>query len=420
MSTLLARFWSALRLIFFQYFFRVFLLFLSIGQWTCIAWLARMAVGISPPLWVHVVGAVAFYATNRSIVLRRRSGYHGPPGRLLQVYSAAAFTAAFCFVYFLALGALWLVARGTVAAANAAIAPAVEFAVPGGGLDVAFRWLSSLGMTAIACLFAHGYVFGQRQLRVSRLSLSAGAPPGRSEPVRIVHITDIHVGQNLTLDELEHFVARVNELKPDLVCITGDIADSPFADTRTFFPVLGRIDARHGVFAILGNHDHYAGADHVSEELARWTPIRLLRDEAATVEVAGGRLHVIGLDDRGPDWARGFPSDERLTRLLAEAPAGVPVVLLVHRPDTFRHAAAARVALTLAGHTHGGQLAIPWFGGRRRNLAEFITPFDRGLYTRDGCHLYVNSGLGVTAQRIRLFTPREIALIELGLQAPPA
>jgi len=76
-------------------------------------------------------------------------------------------------------------------------------------------------------------------------------------------------------------------------------------------------------------------------------------------------------------------------------------------------AAAAGVALTLSGHTHGGQLAVPWFGGRRRNLAEFITPFHRGLYERGASYLYVNSGLGVTGQRIRLFTPREIGVFEL-------
>ena len=69
--------------------------------------------------------------------------------------------------------------------------------------------------------------------------------------------------------------------------------------------------------------------------------------------------------------------------------------------------------LTLSGHTHGGQLAGPWFGGRRRNLAEFVTAFDRGLYRRGDAHLYVNCGLGVTGQRIRLFTPREITVAEL-------
>ena len=106
-------------------------------------------------------------------------------------------------------------------------------------------------------------------------------------------------------------------------------------------------------------------------------------------------------------------SDAALAGLLEAAPAGVPVLLLSHRPDIFHQAAASRVALTLSGHTHGGQLAVPWFGGRRRNLAEFITPFDRGLYRRSDSVLYVNSGLGVTGQRIRLLTPREVSVFEL-------
>src|SRR6185369_3874103 len=161
----------------------------------------------------------------------------------------------------------------------------------------------------------------------------------------------------------------------------------------------------------LGNHDHYAGAERVVDQLRRWTPFRVLRDSAVTLDLDGTALHVIGLYDRGRDWARGVRSDGRLAQLLAEAPAGAPILLLAHRPDIFPQAAAAGVALTLSGHTHGGQLALP--GGRRRNLAAFITRFDRGLYSDGDSYLYVNCGLGVTGQRIRLFTPREITVFEL-------
>jgi predicted MPP superfamily phosphohydrolase len=230
--------------------------------------------------------------------------------------------------------------------------------------------------------------------------------------LRIAQISDIHVGQTLSAAQLRRFVARVNATAPDLICITGDIVDSPLADYAGFFPLLAELRARYGVCAILGNHDHYAGADDVVAALRHWTTFRVLRDSAVTIDVEGACVHVIGLDDRGRDWARGLESDDRLAELLEDAPAGATVLLLSHRPDIFRHAAATAVPLTLSGHTHGGQLALPW-RGRRRNLAEFITRFDRGLYRSGDSFLYVNCGLGVTGQRIRLFTPREVTVLEL-------
>jgi uncharacterized protein len=233
------------------------------------------------------------------------------------------------------------------------------------------------------------------------------------EGLRIVQISDIHIGQNLTRAQLERFVARVNALSPDLICITGDIADGPSADLEECLPALAQLRAAHGVFAILGNHDHYAGPEWVEEALRQLTPFTVLREERTAIVVNGQRLHIIGLDDHGRDWARGMTRAAYLDTALAAIPPDEPVLLLSHRPDIFPRAAAAGVALTLSGHTHGGQLGIPWFNGRVRNLAEFITRFDRGLFERNGSYLYVNCGLGVTGQRIRLSTPREITLIEI-------
>jgi predicted MPP superfamily phosphohydrolase len=268
-------------------------------------------------------------------------------------------------------------------------------------------------MLSIGLTMGYGYVFGHRELSVNviRLPLSNLWPPGAS--LRIAQISDIHVGQNLGRRQLSTYVERVNAENPDLICITGDIVDSPHADVEALFPILGGLEARYGVVAILGNHDHYAGADRVVDQLRRWTDFHVLRDQALTVEMGEARLHVIGLDDRGRDWARGVCADTRLAELIADAPPDIPLLLLAHRPDLFDQAADAGIALTLSGHTHGGQLALPWFGGRRRNLAEFVTHYDRGFYQRGSSSLYVNCGLGVTAQRIRLFTPREITMIEM-------
>ncbi len=395
--------------LFYRQFFRLLVGAISAAQWTMVAWTS--SVGFGRPLsWTtDALGVAGLYACNRAMTTRRGA----PRGPVFRLYAAAAFVALFCALFLLATTIVFSAAEIVLGGLSAQALQIGGAAALGSGLDEAFRWVGSCGMGAIVLLLGYGYSFGQRELRVSRIELAVSGFAGVGGRLRVAQISDIHVGQNLTREQLRGFVAAVNALEADLVCITGDIADSNLADCAAFFPILGELRARYGVCAILGNHDHYAGADGVAAELRRCTSFHVLRDSAVTLALGAGRLHVIGLDDRGRDWARGVRSDGRLAGLLAAAPPDVPVLLLAHRPDIFHQAAAANVPLTLSGHTHGGQLAIPWFGGRRRNLAEFITPFARGLYRRDDSYLYVNSGLGVIGQRIRLFTPREISVFEL-------
>jgi predicted MPP superfamily phosphohydrolase len=396
---------SAARL-FYRQFFRLLLLAASAAQWTVVVWVLHVGLARSFPWWGHVAAIGALYGCNRALTrsrMRRR-------GRAFRIYAATAFVAMFCSVFLLATAIVFSVAHGVLGVLSAQALGDTAQATLGAGLNDVFHWVASLGMGAIALTMGYGYTFGQRQLRVTCVPVSI---PELARPLRIAQISDIHVGQNLTVAQLESFVEQVNAAAPDLICITGDIADSPLADYATFFPILGRLRARTAVCAILGNHDHVAGADDVVAALRRFTTFHVLRDSALSLDVDGAGLHLIGLDDRGRDWARGVQSDARLAELLEAAPRDLPVLLLAHRPDIFHQAAAAGVPLTLSGHTHGGQLAIPWVGGRRRNLAEFVTPFDRGLYRSANSTLYVNAGLGVTGQRIRLFTPREITLFEL-------
>jgi len=422
-SSMLARAGGAARLsaltlrqaatrVFFDYFFRVLLALVAVAQWGCAWWLVSVWCGVRLPLWAHGVGPVCLFAVNRLLVMRRRGG--GAPAALpLRLYSAVAFVSLFCLVFMVAAGILWATARLAIGVLSAGGMPAPIVRDGSAAVNTVFRWLTSMGIVGVAALMAYGYVFGQRRLRVRRVVISLDRTPRTGAKLRIVHISDLHVGRNLRLDELRRFVAAVNALEPELICVTGDIVDSPFADLAAFLPVLSGLRARWGTYAILGNHDHYAGPFRVRAALARWTSLRVLCDEAQTLTLGENALHIIGLDDRGRDWARGLTFDPKLEELLQRAPPTLPIVLLSHRPDAFAQAAKAGVALTLAGHTHGGQLAIPWPGGRYRNLAELMTPFDRGLYRRDGSYLYVNCGLGVTGQRVRLFTPREVTLIEL-------
>ncbi len=372
-------------------------------MWAVPAWVLHALHIAEIPAAGHVLAVICLYFVNRLLV----RGPRPVPADWLRRYSAVAFVLLICSVFLFASTSAFGVAGFLAGIANPEM---------GSALGSVSRYWGLSGIAILCGALVFGYTGGQRQLLVNRMQV---AVPGWTNGLRLVHLSDIHVGQNLSLEQLESFVERANLESPDLVCLTGDIADGPQADLDLFFPVLARLRARLGVIAILGNHDHYAGADRVEAAL-REVGIEVLRDRAVTLEIGGERLHVIGLDDRGPDWARGMHDDEVLAELVSSAPQGIAQLLLVHRPDVFRQAAREGVALTLSGHTHGGQLAMPWFGGRRRNLAEFITRFDRGMFRIADSHLYVNCGIGVTGQRIRLFTPREISVFDLCGGGPPA
>jgi len=410
---MLHRLRNRLTALFFANFFGLLMVVISLSQAAVFGWVHPQPLAGSPLLLCLVV-ACGLYGVNRSLLrwttdCRRRGK---PVGALPRVYYATALTCLFCVSYLVVLTVLWAPVRIFLEALAVEARPTHIGAPAASGITPVFKWLADIGMAGIALACTYGYTIGQRRLRITRLALPLRNLPPALDGFRIVQISDIHLGENLSAPQLRGFVQRVNALRPDLICITGDIVDSPHADIDALLPQLSGLRGAHGVMAILGNHDHYAGAERVERKLRELTDFTVLRDAHTILTVDGERLHIVGLDDRGRDWARGVPAVAYLDQVLPTLPSAEPVLLLCHRPDIFPQAIAAGVALTLSGHTHGGQLGVPWLNGRVRNLAEFITQFDRGLFERDDCYLYVNCGLGVTGQRIRLCTPREITLIE--------
>jgi predicted MPP superfamily phosphohydrolase len=179
------------------------------------------------------------------------------------------------------------------------------------------------------------------------------------------------------------------------------------SDLAAWLPELGGIAPPLGVFAILGNHDRVHGRAAVADAIRRHTRWHCLRDEVAIVERDGARLAIAGLEDRiVPHESDGLPA------LAARVPAGTPTVLLVHHPNAFPAAARLGFPLTLAGHTHGGQVALP--GVPSVNPARMLmTAFDRGTYVVDGAVLHVSCGIGTSGQRVRIGVPSEIAIVTL-------
>jgi predicted MPP superfamily phosphohydrolase len=257
----------------------------------------------------------------------------------------------------------------------------------------------------------YGYWRGHRAVEIERRTLVLPTLPAGLDGLRIVHVSDLHVGPLSDRAALEDAFARVAALDPDLVCVTGDIVDSAKTEIPAWTPLLAGLRARHGVFAILGNHDRDAGVERVAAAILRDTPWRLLRDAIATLDLGTARLYLLGLEDRR------VPSiTDRLPSLLARVPGGGFAILLGHHPDVFDEAAAAGIPLTLAGHTHGGQLAVPYFP--QLNVARFmISRRSVGWFRQDGQYLHVSAGLGVSGQRVRVGMPCEITEITLARPA---
>ena len=391
---------------------------MSVAQWFVPVWLLTLFLPLFPPPSSHIslLLPLIFLGLNLILIryLFRPLNLPAPIQLLLRIYFAFGLITVFCLVFLALLGAVWAV-LSLIPLAVLTVVPAaspLQTSIPH-FLWFTFRITAASGLLLLSTLLLYGYLLGQKQLQISRVTLALSNWPPTSPPLNIVHLSDLHIGTNLTQQELQTFVQKTNALDPDLIILTGDILDANPAHIPDFFPHLNNLHARYGVFACLGNHDGYAGAQAVTEGLVRYTDIILLRDRIAHLSIQATRIHLIGLDDRGKDWTRGLDSDAVLARLKASVPPNEPCILLSHRPDIFPSAAELGIDLTLSGHTHGGQFALP-FAAQRFNLARFITRFPRGQYEHNNCFLYVNRGLGVAGQRIRLFTPREIALLTCG------
>jgi predicted MPP superfamily phosphohydrolase len=290
----------------------------------------------------------------------------------------------------------------------------------GAGADLApraFRTASGGAVALVGGALAWGFTLGQARIDRTRLRLPVPGLSPRLAGLRIVQATDLHIGNRMEGARLDRMVERINALDPDVVVLTGDLFDFDPSVVADGARSLGRLRARHGVYAILGNHDIRTGAETVARGLADFAPsLRLLRDEIVRLPLPEP-LYLAGVEDPGNDWSARGVELPALDRLAAARPADGPTLLLVHRPELFAQAARLGFPVVIAGHTHGGQLALPT-PGFHLNLARVATPYTRGLFRSGGTLMYVNRGLGVGGPALRLNCPREIATLEL-VGAPP-
>ena len=250
------------------------------------------------------------------------------------------------------------------------------------------------GVTGSA--LAWGSVRGRHAFEIREVVVKVAGWPRALDGYVIAQISDIHVGAFVGDRELDEGFELVKRIRPDLLVATGDLVDFLADMTDPLAKRLLSTDARDGAYAILGNHDHYAGADEVSANLRR-AGVNLLVNESVTLRGGdGGGFLLGGVDDYG-----GHPD---LVRTFGKASPHLPRILLAHQPRYFKVAASA-VALQLSGHTHGGQIN-PGF-----RPADFLMEFVDGRYDRAGSTLWVNRGFGVAGPPARILAPPEVSKI---------
>ena len=313
----------------------------------------------------------------------------------------------------------WILASLAALLAGALLVAVFALSEGGGWLfgNAAFARVAAVWCGGLVILIGFGSVawgasVGSRRVRVDSVTLPLRSSTPDHHRLRIAHVTDLHIGPLMRPPRLREYVHRINDLAPDFIAITGDIFDFDPAFVEEGCGELAALRAAHGVFAVLGNHDVYTGAETVAAGIASHTAIRLLRNEWVQVDDTGSPLVFAGIEDTGDGWAERSADNAELERLWREVPEGVPCVLLSHRPSYFGHAARVGFSLVLAGHTHGGQVAMPL--AHQQNASRLIAHQTRGVFHHGSSTLYVNRGLGMAGLPLRINCPREIALIQIG------
>jgi predicted MPP superfamily phosphohydrolase len=292
--------------------------------------------------------------------------------------------------------------------------------------DLALWLAGSPALAADASADAARESSGQRAAVVVALALLAGAAGMRSalapprlrrvrfeiagwpralDGYRIAQLSDLHFGALIGRSFAEHLVQRVAEIGPDLVAVTGDLADGDAARLADEVAPLAALRARDGVFFVTGNHDHYSGASAWAA-LASRLGMRVLRNERVRIGGEDG-FDLLGVDDhRGGMGGSG----EDLPRALAGRDPARPAILLAHDPSTWKRARREAIDLQISGHTHGGQI---WPFAL---LVRLVVPWVAGPYRDGRAQLYVSRGTGFWGPPMRLFAPAEIT--EITLHAP--
>lgn len=244
-------------------------------------------------------------------------------------------------------------------------------------------------------------------LREERITLPSW--PANLKDMRIAVISDLHAGSPyITIEKIHQIVEMTNSARPDLILMPGDfiiqgVKGGSFMEPEVMASELKGLRARLGIFATLGNHDWWYNGPRVKKSLEN-AGITALENDAAKIERDGAIIWVAGIGDK---WT-GNPD---IASALAKVNDGAPIIALTHNPDIFP-SIPARVALTIAGHTHGGQVSLPIIG-RPIVPSDYGQRYASGHIVEGSKRLFVSTGVGTSILPVRFRVPPEISLLTI-------
>lgn len=234
--------------------------------------------------------------------------------------------------------------------------------------------------------------------------------PRSFDGIKIVQFSDTHLGFQYNLNQFEKLVKKINNLKPDLIFFTGDLIDEPnkYPEINQLVPILQQLKAPLGQYCIFGNHDHGGYGSDIYRNIMETANFTVLLNESKPIKLKNGsKIYLIGIDDA----MLGQPD---LKLALNQVPNNMFKLLLSHAPDLAETAVQYQIHWQLSGHSHGGQVKIPFVGALV--TPPFARVYTEGLYTigeSSPLTLYVNRGIGTTRLPFRFMARPELTIFTL-------
>lgn len=259
-----------------------------------------------------------------------------------------------------------------------------------------------------------GYFYANRiepsLLEINKLEIKHSLIPTSFNGVKIVQFSDTHLGFHYNVTQLKKLVNKINQLEPDLIFFTGDLLDEPnkYGEIHRVPPILQQLKANIGKYCIYGNHDHGGYGSEIYKNIMELSSFTVLLNESVVIKQNdGSSISLIGIDDR----MLGRPD---LELAMQQVPEDSFKLLLSHAPDVADEAYSYQIHWQLSGHSHGGQVKIPFIGALV--IPPFAQNYPEGLYSigdNDPLSLYVNRGIGTTRLPFRFMAKPELTLFTL-------